>query len=91
MANMTITTAAAFIPEIWSDEVVATYKANLVAANLVRNLNHAGKKGDTIHIPTPGRNAASAKVKDTAVTYVTDTATDTAARQSPAPETSGRW
>jgi hypothetical protein len=78
MANMTITTAAAFIPEIWSDEVVATYKANLVAANLVRNLNHSGKKGDTIHIPTPGRNAASAKVKDTAVTYVTDTATDTA-------------
>ena len=75
---MTITTAAAFIPEIWSDEVVATYKANLVAANLVRNLNHSGKKGDTIHIPTPGRNAASAKVKDTAVTYVTDTATDTA-------------
>jgi hypothetical protein len=54
MANMTITTAAAFIPEIWSDEVVATYKANLVAANLVRNLNHSGKKGDTIHIPTPG-------------------------------------
>jgi hypothetical protein len=78
MANMTITTAAAFIPEIWSDEVVATYKANLVAANLVRNLNHAGKKGDTIHIPTPGRNAASAKVKDATVTYVTDTATDTA-------------
>lgn len=77
MANMTITTAAAFIPEIWSDEVVATYKANLVAANLVRNLNHAGKKGDTINIPTPGRNAASAKVKDATVTYVTDTATNT--------------
>jgi N4-gp56 family major capsid protein len=77
MANMTITTAAAFIPEIWSDEVVATYKANLVAANLVRNLNHSGKKGDTINIPTPGRNAASAKVKDATVTYVTDTATNT--------------
>jgi N4-gp56 family major capsid protein len=77
MANMTITTAAAFIPEIWSDEVIATYKANLVAANLVRNLNHSGKKGDTINIPTPGRNAASAKVKDATVTYVTDTATNT--------------
>ena len=78
MANMTVTTGANFIPEIWSDEVVATYKANLVAANLVRNLNHVGKKGDTIHIPTPGRNAASAKAADTAVTYITDTATDTA-------------
>ena len=64
---MTVTTGANFIPEIWSDEVVATYKANLVAANLVRNLNHVGKKGDTIHIPTPGRNAASAKAADTAV------------------------
>ena len=78
MANMTVTTGAVFIPEIWSDEVVATYKSNLVAANLVRNLNHVGKKGDTIHIPTPGRNAASAKAADTAVTYITDTATDTA-------------
>jgi hypothetical protein len=77
MANMTITTAAKFIPKLWSDEVIATYKANLVAANLVRNLNHVGKKGDTIHIPTPGRNAASAKVKDTAVTLVTDTAVHT--------------
>ena len=77
MANMTVTTGAVFIPEIWSDEVIATYKANLVAANLVRNLNHQGKKGDTINIPTPGRSAASAKVADTAVTYITDTATNT--------------
>jgi hypothetical protein len=77
MANITVTTAAKFIPKLWSDEVIATYKANLVAANLVRNLNHVGKKGDTIHIPTPGRNAASAKVKDTAVTLVTDTAVHT--------------
>tara|TARA_R110002020_G_scaffold471171_2_gene697987 strand:- start:364 stop:1194 length:831 start_codon:yes stop_codon:yes gene_type:complete len=77
MANMTVTTAAKFIPKLWSDEVIATYKANLVAANLVRNLNHVGKKGDTIHIPTPGRNAASAKVKDTAVTLVVDTAVHT--------------
>ena len=67
---MTVTTAAKFIPKLWSDEVIATYKANLVAANLVRNLNHVGKKGDTIHIPTPGRNAASAKVKDTAVPFI---------------------
>jgi hypothetical protein len=78
MANMTVTTGAIFIPEIWSDEVVATYKSNLVAANLVRNLNHKGKKGDTIHIPTPGRNSASAKAANTAVTYIVDTATDTA-------------
>lgn len=50
-----------FIPELWSDEVVAAYKSNLVMANLVRKLNHRGKKGDTIKIPTPTRGSASAK------------------------------
>ena len=76
MANQTVTTGANFIPEIWSDEVVATYKSNLVAANLVRNLNHAGKKGDSIHIPNPGRSSASVKTKDQNVTAITDTAAD---------------
>ena len=73
---MTTTTSAVFIPEIWSDEVIATYKKNLVVANLVQNLNHQGKKGDTIHIPKPGRNDASAKVANSDVTAITDTATE---------------
>jgi len=76
MANMTTNTGANFIPEIWSDEVVATYKSNLVAANLVRNLNHSGKKGDSIHIPQPGRSSASLKLADSNVTAITDTASD---------------
>ena len=78
MANMTTTTAANFIPEIWSDEVVATYKSNLVVANLVKGLNHNGKKGDTIHLPNPARNAASAKVANADVTAIVDTAADIA-------------
>ena len=73
---MTTTTTANFIPEIWSDEVVATYKANLVTANLVRNINHGGKKGDSIHIPNPGRNGATAKAAGVDVTAITDTAAD---------------
>lgn len=60
--------AANFVPALWSDEVVATYKSNLVVANLVRKLNHRGKKGDTIHIPTPGRGTASAKAAQSVVT-----------------------
>lgn len=44
--NVTTTTAATFIPEVWSDEVIAAYKKNLVMANLVRKMNHKGKKGD---------------------------------------------
>ena len=59
-----------FIPEIWSDEIVAAYKANLVMRNLVRVLNHKGKKGDTIRIPTPTRGSASAKSAETQVTLI---------------------
>jgi len=71
--SMTITTGANFIPEIWADEVIAAYKKNLVLANLVTRLNHNGKKGDTIHIPTPTRGSASAKAASTAVTLITAT------------------
>lgn len=60
--------AANFVPALWSDEVVATYKSNLVLANLVRKLNHRGKKGDTIHIPTPARGVAVNKVAQSVVT-----------------------
>jgi len=60
--------AANFVPALWSDEVIAVYKSNLVLANLVRKLNHRGKKGDTIHIPTPARGVAANKVAQTVVT-----------------------
>lgn len=53
------TQAAVFIPELWSDEVIAAYKANLVLGNLVTRFNHNGRKGDTIHLPTPTRGSAS--------------------------------
>ena len=59
--HQTVTTGANFIPEIWSDETIAAYKSNLVVANLVTRLNHKGKKGDTIHIPTPVRGSATSK------------------------------
>jgi N4-gp56 family major capsid protein len=75
-SHQTITTAANFIPEIWSDEVVATYKKNLVLANLIKKISFKGKKGDTLHIPKPGRGSANAKAASTQVTLNTDTATD---------------
>lgn len=74
--HQTITTAAKFIPEIWSDEVVATYKKQLVAANLIKKMNFKGKKGDAVHIPKPGRGSANAKAANTQVTLNTDTATE---------------
>jgi HK97 family phage major capsid protein len=65
-----------FIPEIWSDEVVAAYKKNLVLANLVNKMTMKGKKGDTLHIPKPTRGVATAKAANTAVTIQADTETE---------------
>ena len=58
---------AEFIPELWSDDIIAAYKSNLVLANLVSKINHKGKKGDTIHIPSPTRGSANAKAVATQV------------------------
>ena len=71
--HQTTTTAANFIPELWSDEVIAGYKKNLVVGNLVSKITHKGKKGDTIHIPTPTRGSATAKTANTAVSIQSDT------------------
>ena len=62
------TSAATFVPEIWSDEIRAAYEKNLILANLVKKMSMSGKKGDTIHIPAPIRGAAYAKAENTAVT-----------------------
>lgn len=62
------TSAATFIPEIWSDEIIAAYEKNLVFANLVKRMSMEGKKGDVLHIPKPTRGSANAKSENTAVT-----------------------
>jgi N4-gp56 family major capsid protein len=71
--HVALTEAANFIPEVWSDDVIASYKKNLVMANLVTKINHTGKKGDTIHIPAPTRGSASAKAAETQVTLIANT------------------
>jgi N4-gp56 family major capsid protein len=71
--SVTTTTAATFIPEIWSDEIVAAYKKNLVLANVVMKMNFKGKKGDTVHVPAPTRGSASQKVATNAVTLIAAT------------------
>jgi hypothetical protein len=67
ISNTTVTSGAtseagAFVPEMWSNEVIANYKSNLVVAQLVTQMNHVGKKGDTVNIPTiSSRRAANAR------------------------------
>lgn len=71
--HQTTTTAANFIPELWSDEVIAGYKKNLVLGNIITRINHTGKKGDSINIPAPVRGSANVKGANAQVTLQGDT------------------
>tara|TARA_R100000329_G_scaffold150702_1_gene144347 strand:+ start:6669 stop:7646 length:978 start_codon:yes stop_codon:yes gene_type:complete len=71
--NTAKTEAATFIPEIWSDEIIAAYQKNLKMAPLVKKIAMTGKKGDKLHIPKPVRGDANAKAADTAVTIIANT------------------
>ncbi len=72
-AQVTVTTAATFIPEVWSDEIVAAYKKSLVMANLVKKMSFKGKKGDVVHVPAPTRGNATAKTANTQVNLIAAT------------------
>lgn len=71
--QVTTSVAGNFIPELWSDEVVAVYKQKLVLANLVTKISFRGKKGDTLHLPVPARGSASSKAANTQVTLLAST------------------
>lgn len=68
---------SAFVPELWADEVIASYKSNLVMPQLVVTMPFVGKKGDTIHVPRPVRGEASAKSAETMVTFIANQETAT--------------
>lgn len=57
-----------FVPELWSDEVIASFKSRLVMGNLVKKMSFVGKKGDVMHIPMPARGAVYVKAPGVAVT-----------------------
>jgi hypothetical protein len=75
--NTTVTTADKYIPELWSMEVIAAYKANNAMRSRVTLFNHNKKKGDTIHVPNFTRSLASAKAAGTQVTLVAPTHSET--------------
>ena len=70
--HVTNTSAATFIPELWSDEVIAEYEKSLKMSPLVRKMPMTGKKGDTMHVPKPVRGDASAKTAETQVTLISN-------------------
>ncbi|MDB4435804.1 phage capsid protein [bacterium] len=72
------TEAATFIPEIWSDEIIAAYQKNLKMVPLVKKLSMTGKKGDKLHIPKPTRADASVKQENAAVNIIANTESELA-------------
>lgn len=74
MAELTPTTSAVFIPEIWSKEVQMFAEENLALASRVKRFDSDAKNGgDTIHIPKLTSIAAGAKSNDTDLTFTANT------------------
>jgi len=69
--NMTTTTVAAFIPEIWSKEVILSATNRMVMGKLVRTDFDGDIKqfGDTVHVPVFSTVTVGSKAANTAVTY----------------------
>jgi hypothetical protein len=77
MANITVTEAANFIPEIWAANALGALKANTVMARLVnRNFEpEIANQGDIIHIPQRGALSVNTKTANAVVTLQTPSAT----------------
>lgn len=73
--NITVTTAANFIPEIWSSEVKRAVESNLTMARLVLRTFEGDikQKGDTVHIVDISNLSVGDKSASTIVTYETIT------------------
>lgn len=76
MANITVTEAANFIPEIWAAEALGALKANTVMARLVnRNYeDEVAQAGDIVHVPKRGTLTVNDKAANTGVTLQTPSA-----------------
>ena len=69
MANITTTTAANFIPEIWAMDVIVSAESALVMAPLVYRADSQVKnKGDIIHFPQISELTVSSKTQGSEVT-----------------------
>jgi len=76
--NITTTTAAVFIPALWSIETLRATEAALVAATLVKRYDSQVKdRGQALHIPNVSNLTANAKTVNTDVTNQVVTETDT--------------
>lgn len=70
MANVTVTSAQHFIPEIWAQRALQVLRSNIVLAKLVTKDTDvaAFQVGDVLHIPAVGSMSATAKSANSTVT-----------------------
>lgn len=74
MANVTITTAANFIPEMWRDAILDYAERKFQLRNQVLDFSSmVATGGDILNIPKVAEETAAAKSADTAVTYSANT------------------
>jgi len=74
MANVTVTTAANFIPEMWRDAILDYAERRFSLRNQVSDFSSMlSGGGDILHIPKVTEETAASKSADTAVTYSANT------------------
>lgn len=68
--QMTTTTGAVFIPEVWAKELQRATESNLVGARLIKRFDaEVQNVGQIVHIPKISNLTATAKAANTAVTF----------------------
>ena len=74
MANVTTTTAASFIPEMWRDAILDYAERKFQLKNQVQDFSSMlSGGGDILNIPKVAEETAASKSADTAVTYSANT------------------
>ena len=74
MANVTVSTAANFIPEMWRDAILDYAERKFQLRNQVLDFSSmVANGGDILNIPKVAEETAAAKAADTAVTYSANT------------------
>jgi hypothetical protein len=76
MSDTTVTTAAAFIPEIWSPEVMYALKNSLEFRALAKIEESTKGKGDKVHMGRINFGTARDKTANSAITFDATTDTD---------------
>lgn len=75
--QITKTSHAIFVPQLWANEAIVQREAAKIMANLVKNIdNEVAGKGDTINLQTISNLSANAKAVNTQVTLQANSETN---------------